>query len=114
MLEHNSASVVNEIGELSEIDIVTSVVSSSLANIEEWLNENEFNFNKIICASEKGALEYDIFIDDSPYVAMDVVRKDRICLLYDQPWNRNIEFSKLIRIKKLQEIVNIIQNISTG
>lgn len=111
LLETYSPTIVNELGKTSQVDIVTSAISSvgnSEGNIEGWLRQNNFKFSKIVYTLEKGKLDYDIFIDDSPYVAVEIARNNKICLLYDQPWNRMLKSRNITRVKNLFEVESFI------
>lgn len=113
-LETCSASVANELAKNSQIDVVTSAISSvgnTEGNIEGWLHQNNFNLDKIVYTLEKGQLDYDIFIDDSPYAALDIAQNNKVCLLYDQPWNRTFEFRNVIRINSLCEVEGTINKV---
>lgn len=114
-LETCSASVLKELAKTSQIDVVTSAISSvgnAKGNIEGWLHKWNFDLNKIVYTTEKGELDYDIFIDDSPYAAVDVAQNSKICLLYDQPWNRTLEFRNVIRIYNLFEVESVVNNMT--
>ena len=108
-LEQKSGLVVDEISKFSEVDLV----SSSLVDMHDWLSEKKYLFNKIIYTSQKSKLNYDIFVDDSPYVATEIIKKGGICLLYDQPWNRLANHhNNLIRIRSLFEAPYILKRLA--
>jgi uncharacterized HAD superfamily protein len=78
-----------------------------------WLDKIVISSIEIISKSEKAGLEYDLFIDDSPITALSVSKKGKICLLYDQPWNRNVhdnDNNNIIRINRLSEAASYIKN----
>jgi len=55
-------------------------------------------------------MDYDIYIDDSPNLA-DGIReyKDKLIILYNQPWNKHIkEEGNIIRAKNWREVWKII------
>jgi uncharacterized HAD superfamily protein len=105
LLEKDSISIVNGIARIAEIDLVTS----ALVDMKDWITNKNFKFNKIIYTQQKKHLKYDIFIEDSPYEAMNIVKNNKICILYDQPWNRLIQCNNLIRITKLKEVMRLIK-----
>ena len=108
MIEKHCTSIVNEIKRIAEVDVVTS----ALTDIKHWLAKNELHFDKIVYTLQKSHLNYDIFIDDSPIEAINIIRNNKMCLLYDQPWNRSVEFNGLMRIKSLAETIDVIKEIS--
>jgi uncharacterized protein len=72
--------------------------------------EKNLEFNKVVYVQQKSQLDYDTFIDDSPYEAENIIKEKKMCVLYDQPWNRSVKSNRdLVRIKKLAEVVNIIK-----
>jgi uncharacterized protein len=109
LLEENCISVVSEIERIScEVDVVTS----ALTDIKDWLNEKGLFFNKVVYTLHKHHLNYDIFIEDSPIEAIGIIRNNKICLLYDQPWNRATCVNEyLIRINSLAQAVDLIKQI---
>ena len=105
LVENDSCAVVNRIAKLAEVDLV----SSALADMKDWIADKDLKFNKIIYTQHKSLLDYDIFVEDSPYEALKIVDNGRVCLLYDQPWNRTIkETNMLVRIKHLSEAIDLI------
>ena len=109
--EENIADTVKEIRKISLVEIVTSAKFSFIESIRLWLNKTGITSIKIINKSEKADLDYDLFIDDSPITALSISKIGKICLLYDQPWNRNIiHNNNIIRIKSLFEATSYIKN----
>lgn len=105
LLENDSISFVNSIAKVAEVDLV----SSALVDMKDWIAHKNFQFNKVVYSQQKSDLSYDVFIEDSPYEASKIVDNQRICLLYDQPWNRMISVSdRLVRITNLGEAANLI------
>ena len=113
--EQNIADNVEEIRKMSsKIEIVTSAEGSFIASIKEWLHKigKISSINIINCPinCDKACLDYDLFIDDSPKTASSISEKGKICLLYDQPWNRNEQGNNIIRINHLSKAVLYIKN----
>lgn len=107
VIERDSVEIVNKMSSKAEIHLV----SSALTDLRDWTVKNNFRFSEIVYSQQKSLLNYDVFIEDSPYEAMNIAKNNRLCLLYDQPWNRSIQSNKVIRIKKLSEASAIIERI---
>lgn len=58
-------------------------------------------------------LDYNIYIDDSPNLVDEMMNyDDKILLLYDRPWNRNVKLNrKTIRVKNWREVWKVISAI---
>ena len=94
-----------------EIELVTSrgkvpELEATVAPLRKWLAAKGIdNFRLVINAvhSEKDVLGYDIYIDDSPSLAMMISKsKGKILFLVDHPYNRNIEDSK--NVKRVSDV----------
>jgi|SRR5215475_7147404 len=108
--EENIVDPVKEMRKLSSTEIVTSAKSSFVESIRLWLAKIGISAIKIISKSEKADLDYDLFIDDSPITALAISKVGKICLIYDQPWNRDILDNNIIRINRLSQAVSYIKN----
>jgi 5'(3')-deoxyribonucleotidase len=106
LLEEDCVSTVNELSEIAEVHVVTS----ALTDVKNWTAERGLKFNKIEYTQQKSELNYDIFIDDSPYVVLDILKRKKLCLLYDQPWNKSIESLKIAYILKKSNTDDLISN----
>lgn len=107
LLGKDTVMLVNSIANMAEVDLV----SSALVDMKDWIDDKNLIFNKVVYTQHKSPLNYDIFIEDSPYEALKIVDNKRICLLYDQPWNKITNTSdKLIRIKHLEQATHIIND----
>ena len=113
--ETSISSKVNNIQKLGNIDIVTGRTKKTIPQVKKWLKFHNIkyeNFVHVQLTSLKKELDYDVFIDDSPYTAVGVAENNRYCLLYDQPWNRHIQnHPRLVRIKNLSEVTQIIKTL---
>lgn len=114
-MESNIAEVVAKLNSMSVVDIVTARDQDSTRHVIDWLEYNKIKYNEYVAVPDgrdKANLDYDVFIDDSPHNAMRMAAKGRSVLLYDQPWNKSISNSKIMRIKKLHEAVDIISTLN--
>jgi 5'(3')-deoxyribonucleotidase len=108
LLEKNANIIIKELATIAEIDIVTAVK----AKIKPWLDWKGIIYNDIIYGYKKTQLDYSIFIDDSPSLAEELAN-EKICLLYNQPWNQNIskKTKKIIRIRSLDDALRYVREM---
>ena len=112
--ENDIASAVDRLHSLGRVDIVTARDKESTNYVINWLEHNGIKFNEYVSVfdgRDKAKLDYDVFIDDSPHNVERMASKGSNVLLYDQPWNREVNSRKIIRIKKLIESINIISDL---
>ncbi len=57
--------------------------------------------------------KFDVYIDDSPNLVEPIKKlKDRVLLLYDQPWNQKAKIEEnVIRVKNWGDIADYFQNL---
>lgn len=113
-MERDVASAVEKLHAVGIVDIVTARDAASTNYVKQWLSHNGIKYNGYLAVpsgSDKADLEYDVFIDDSPHNVVGIASKGKNALLYDQPWNKSITHSKIVRIKKLEEAVNVILDL---
>jgi 5'(3')-deoxyribonucleotidase len=108
LIEEDAATTINGIKTIVELDIVTAVLS----DVKAWLYSRGIVYHKIEYTDKKSNLDYNIFIDDNPHLTNEI-SEEKICLLYDQPWNRKDikENKNIIRIKSLKEAADYIKTI---
>ncbi len=113
MTEDNIADKVKRLTNISTVDIVTHVLESHSEYVKMWLKNNNISYeNFVTIQGDKVNLSYDIFIDDSPNVAQKSSQSGKDCLLYDQPWNREIKGEKITRIQGLDDAFMFIKKIN--
>lgn len=113
-MEQGIAAAVEKLHSVGVVDIVTARDTASTKYVKKWLEHNSVKYNDYVAVArgrDKADLDYDIFIDDSPHNVVMIASKGKNALLYDQPWNRSITDSKIVRIKKLEEAVNVISDL---
>jgi len=104
---------------LGTVDIVTSVYPEQAAKVKEWLDRQGVVRNKIVFTQDKTILEYDVFIDDSPSNIVKVVQNGKIGLLYNQPWNRQVDVQQdiftgqgqIFRVYNLYDAIDMIRSL---
>ena len=61
----------------------------------EWLAKNVmpslWMVNSRELAGWKYEMDYDVFIEDCPHIAVGARQQGKIAILYDQPWNRGVD-----------------------
>jgi uncharacterized protein len=107
LIEKDASLIVKELKKMTQLDIVTAVRS----DVKSWLDGKAIPYNEIVYSQKKTELDYDVFIDDSPLVA-EALSEQKICLVYDQPWNQNIEKSKSV-IKRINSLEGAVQYLKT-
>jgi uncharacterized HAD superfamily protein len=114
-MEENLADASEKLNSVGTVDIVTARDAASTQYVKQWLIHHGIKYNDyvaVLSGRDKADLDYDVFIDDSPTYVIDMASKGRHVLLYDQPWNQSVTDSKIVRIKKLEEAVAIISDMS--
>lgn len=113
---------VNELYKKHYICIVTARPNYSYESTLKWLLSNGFKYHDFVCNVGLGRIELniDVLIDDSPTYTLGFVKKGKIAILFDQPWNRNLdpEFDgyaniKLYRCKGWDEIVGLLNKLGS-
>lgn len=115
-LEHETHQKVKMIKNLSDrTDIVTSVKEQHKNDIFSWLKKFKIPYDRLVFSTNKFDLDYDIFIDDSPDNALEIAKNNKICLLYNQPWNRKVQESNNIRrVYNLYHAIDIIRDLNAS
>ncbi len=93
------------------VDIVTAREQYTDTFVKNWLNHFNIsydNYVSVIDGTMKADLDYDLFIDDSPLNAEKFTLKNKKFLLYNQPWNQNIQVKNVNRISNLFDVVKLI------
>jgi len=91
-VDPNIPYILNRLHEKSKIYIVTSSVGAD-KEIIGWLKMNDIVYDKLIHVKrdiEKLNVKADVFIEDNPYLAMELKSAGKFVILLEQPWN--VEF----------------------
>ena len=96
-----------KLSELSErLDVVTANEPKNKTYIEKFLDKYNIKYHSIIFEENKEKLHHDIFIDDSPHTVLKIYDAGKTALLYDQPWNKDVD-SKKTKDRHLSRVFNI-------
>jgi len=99
----------------NELDIVTLKPLEMEPVIKEALAINRIfegeHYNNLIVkhygvSDIKITLDYKLYIDDNPKLAASFPRDDKWLLLYDSPWNRNVNEDRVVRVYNWADILN--------
>lgn len=102
---------INELRKLGKVHLVSAVVKNK-DSIRKWLIAEGIDTDEVVFAQEKWKLNYDIFIDDSPTNASNIKKEGKICLLYDEAWNRDVKTNgKIIRVYSLNHAISVIKGL---
>jgi hypothetical protein len=85
------------------VDIVTYAPGTQLENKSKWLHKNLNSGTSAVDISDsftlinssehkrwKYYMDYDVFVDDCPHIAVGAKRLGKIGILYSQPWNAGV------------------------
>ena len=92
------------------LDVVTERQSKQRRTVLDWLKVNKVPYNTLVLVrigKSKAALGYDVYVDDNPIQAVKIAKTGKVCLLYDQPWNRSLEENeRIIRVRSWDEVMD--------
>ena len=97
-----------------EIYIVTSAHPDTIKWKAEWLQRElpEISWAQVIVANDKSLIKGDVLIDDGLH---NLYRGNYKKVLFDKPWNRQVDKSKLTdtihRVHNWEEIVKLIKEL---
>ena len=106
---------VRDLSKLGEVSIVTARSTSSIPSVKAWLSDKMISYNDMIVVDYgplKSALDFDVFIDDSPLNAKNIAASGKLVLLFDQPWNRDIRGEGIVRISGFPDAIAAITDLS--
>ncbi|MEM2114762.1 MAG: hypothetical protein QXS12_04845 [Candidatus Caldarchaeum sp.] len=95
------------------VDVLTQRPAETINPVKLWLKNHDVvyrSFTWVPLRSSKLNFVYDVYIDDSPRLADQFPLKNRILMVYDQPWNRNVQpRNNIVRVSSLDEAAKIIE-----
>ena len=104
--DENSVEILEQLNKNYYIDLVSArdsqFKSNLVKNLENVNIRKDIHFNNIIMVKShpydvKLDYDYDIFIDDNPFLATAIQSfPKKVLLLYDQPWNQECRTGKNI------------------
>ena len=99
----------------SSLDIVTARSLATNRHVKEWLSHYDIKYDQYVSVASgwmKADLEYDVFIDDSPINAAAFAKRGKKVVVYDQPWNADVDTSPA-GITRSPDLVHAASEIKT-
>jgi len=113
--EDSLSEKVREIKRFGKVDIVTARPRVTERYVLNWLRLHEIPYDEYVwirSCREKPRLNYDVYIDDSPLIVDGCMRRRRLLILYDRPWNRRVQENIHVRrIKSLSQVSEILRRL---
>lgn len=104
---------IARLNSLGKIGIVTARPRETEKYVMRWLEMHKISYSEYVWVRSgrmKPKLPYDIFIDDSPLIVNECILRRKKLLLYDRPWNREINENDYVRrVKSLNEAYEILK-----
>ncbi len=99
------------------IDFITARNGSAIGPTNEWYKANPWPETRtsLVCGmDEKAAVPCQVYIDDSPRVIRGLVDAGKRVIVYDKPWNQEIDEDdeQIIRAHGWREVQEIIEELS--
>lgn len=119
----DSINSLNQLSQENELIIITGRPLKYTSRVEEWLLHHFGKKLKVIHAGEfhKGQaatkaeicleLKIPILFEDAPETAINCAKKGINVILFDQPWNQNVEHKLITRVKNWKEAMQAFKNI---
>lgn len=105
---------VEMLKKICKVDVVTSIVKNKDA-IRKWLSMYDIKPDDVVFDQQKWKLDYEVFIDDSPHNAENIEKEGKICLLYNQLWNKNVKETKnIIRVYSLDHAIDVLKSLNSS
>ncbi len=106
---------IDEMSKIGSVDIVTAREKSTNHYVKNWLRSKNIHYSKYVQVSEgpeKANLDYDVFIDDSPINAKEIVDASKNIIIYNQPWNLRFNDPHAKRIDRLKDSIPLLKSIA--
>ncbi|MEM2237082.1 MAG: hypothetical protein QXR26_00100 [Candidatus Caldarchaeum sp.] len=113
-LEDDLSEDVEALSRIGVVDILTQRPAQTINYVKQWLKHHNIRyrmFTWVPLKASKVSFVYDVYIDDSPRLAEQLQKTNRLLLLYDQPWNMNVNIGhNILRVRSLDEAVERLAN----
>jgi len=113
--EDSLSEKVKEIKKFGKVDIVTARPRVTERYVLNWLRLHKIPYDEYVwirSCREKPSLNYDVYIDDSPLIVDGCMRRRKLLILYDRPWNKLIQENIYVRrIKSLSQVYEILRRL---
>ena len=114
--EPRIARKVARIEKFGDIDVVTGRSKRTEEAAKNWIDSQRIQYGHFVRVQgwrDKIYLDYDVYIDDAPYL-MPLVSHDpkAWAILYDRPWNQSVsEMPKVQRAESWNQIPELMEEI---
>jgi len=116
MIEPDAAEDVLALHQYGQVDIVTQRPAKTIGDVQRWLKHHGIRYRRLTWVplnGNKASFGYDLYIDDSPRVVLEVAKRGKLALLYNQPWNSEVTETKSItRINSLDACVEYLERLT--
>jgi len=114
--EEHIAEKFDRLMEFGKVDIVTGRSRDTVNPANCWLKEQGIQFRSFVrtnSGNDKARLNYDVFIDDSPELMLQLsTRSNKHGILYAQPWNVDLRrMPRISRADSWSQIPEIVRKI---
>lgn len=105
---------ISELRRYHKIVIVTARPEFARDATVEWLGLNGFSYDDLLIGvgSERVDLDVDVLVDDNPNTIVEFVARDRVGIIFSQPWNMSLDPTdaggKFLRFDNWRDIKNYI------
>lgn len=108
---------LNQLKREHEIYLLTARTEDLINITKNWLKRKGIPYDKLLHLREglkhQADLKLDIIVEDNLKDAIRWLRKSKIVIIFDHPWNRSFNVRKLFRrAYNWQEIVEVVKEIS--
>lgn len=122
LIDENSLKYMRELNLQHNVDIVSARSSHYRSHLIKALKSHnilkKIHYRELILVNHKPydsklILEYEIYVDDNPNLVEPIKKmKNKLLLLYDQPWNMDSKCEKnVFRVKTWKEVVEKINDV---
>lgn len=113
--EDKLSQATTKLANIGVVDIVTARDEFTHNYVKDWLKFHKVKYRDYIGVregKEKSRLDYDVFIDDSPNNASNMLEAGKSVILYTQPWNTSFHDPRAQRIHKLESAITEINKMN--
>jgi len=115
-IDPNIPYILNKLHEKSNIYIVTSSIGDN-KEIIGWLKMNNIVYDKLIHVKrdiEKLNVKADIFVEDNPYLAVELKNAGKFVIMLEQPWNVELKNNGITFAVNWSELFGILNEKLIG
>lgn len=97
---------IERLKERHRIIIVTSRPEKVAAITRQWLAKNYIAYDELhfVSNTKVNGIPYDLFLEDQDNFATELADEGTFVLLFDAPWNRDVEHENIERVYSWQDV----------